>query len=459
MMQNIQKEYEKLFPQAKAFGQEHLFGFWDELNESQRETLLSQVGQLDFSRLDRMIRESVLTAAPFELPNDIEPADFFPADPKSDMQTREYKRAWQAGEEALNHGKVCAFTVAGGAGTRLGFDGPKGIFPISPVNNKPLFQLFGEYILNCQKRYNPDIHWYIMTSDTNHEATVRFFKDNHYFGLGEEHIRFFQQGMMPAFSKDGKILLDQKGAISLSPDGHGGSLRAMRKSGALDEMRQGGIEYISYFQVDNPLVRCLDPLFVGLHIMSGSEMSSKSLAKADDLEKVGNFVIGDRKLMVIEYSDLPESLARAKNPDGTRKFDAGSIAIHILSREFVERITEGDLKLPYHRAVKKVPYLDAAGKIIKPTEPNAVKLEQFVFDAIPLAKNSIVLQTKREEEFSPVKNAEGVDSAVTGRRQLVARAARWLEKAGIYVERDAQGQPAAGVEISPLRAIFPGDLL
>jgi UDP-N-acetylglucosamine/UDP-N-acetylgalactosamine diphosphorylase len=264
--------------------------------------------------------------------------------------------------------------------------------------------------------------------------------------------------MMPAFGKDGKILLDQKWGISLSPDGHGGSLRAMRKSGALDEMRRSGIEYISYFQVDNPLVRCLDPLFIGLHIMSGSEMSSKSLAKADDLEKVGNFVIGDGKLMVIEYSDLPETLARAKNPDGTRKFDAGSIAIHILSREFVERITEGDLKLPYHRAVKKVPYIDPAGKLIKPVEPNAVKLEQFVFDAIPLAKNSIVLQTKREEEFSPVKNAEGVDSAVTCRRDLVARAARWLEQAGIHVERNAQGQPAAAVEISPLRAIFPSDL-
>jgi UDP-N-acetylglucosamine/UDP-N-acetylgalactosamine diphosphorylase len=187
-------------------------------------------------------------------------------------------------------------------------------------------------------------------------------------------------------------------------------------------------------------------------------MSSKSLAKADDLEKVGNFVIGDGKLMVIEYSDLPDTLAHAKNADGSRKFDAGSIAIHILSRKFVERITEGDLKLPYHRAVKKVPYVDNKGQQIKPTEPNAVKLEQFIFDAIPMAKNSIVFQTKREEEFSPVKNAEGVDSAQTCRRDLVARAARWLEKANIVVQRNTDGQPASALEISPLRAIFPQDL-
>jgi UDP-N-acetylglucosamine/UDP-N-acetylgalactosamine diphosphorylase len=332
------------------------------------------------------------------------------------------------------------------------------MFKISPVLNKPLFQLFAEYILNCKKRYNPDIRWYLMTSTTNHEATIRFFQENSFFGLNPGHVVFFQQGMMPAFSKDGKILLDSKDSLSLSPDGHGGSLRALRKSGALDEMRKLGIEYISYFQVDNPLVRCLDPLFIGLHIQCGSEMSSKSLAKAHDLEKVGNFVIGDDKMMVIEYSDLPDEYAHAKNADGSRKFDAGSIAIHILSRKFIERITEGDLKLPWHRAVKKVPFVDEKGSKIKPDSPNAIKLEQFVFDAIPMAENSIVFQTKREEEFSPVKNAEGSDSAATCRRDLSSRAARWLAKAGIGIEKNAEGYAACSVDLSPLRAIFPEDL-
>jgi len=456
--QNIQTEYEKLFPAAKAAGQEHLFRFWNELTDAQKQNLLNQVRELDFARLATLVRECVVKASPFELPKSIEPAPFFPAEPKDWQQGREYERAWKIGEDVLRAGRVCMFTVAGGTGTRLGFDGPKGIYPIGPVTNKPLFAFFAEYLLHCQRRYNPNLRWYIMTSDTNHEATVKFFKDNQYFGIRPELVNFFQQGMMPAFAKDGRGLLDRKDGLSLSPDGHGGSLRTMRKSGALAEMNRLGIDYISYFQVDNPLVRCLDPRFIGLHVETNSEMSSKSLAKADDLERVGNFVIGDGRLMVIEYSDLPESLARAKNPDGTRKFDAGSIAIHILSRSFVERITEGDLKLPYHRAVKKVPYVDEKGQSVKPNEPNAVKLEQFVFDAIPLAKNAMVLQTKREEEFSPVKNAEGVDSVVTCRRDFVARAARWLERAGIRVEHDVQGRPVGAVEISPLRAIFPEDL-
>jgi UDP-N-acetylglucosamine/UDP-N-acetylgalactosamine diphosphorylase len=457
-MQKNQSTYEKLFEQAKKHNQGHLFAFWDKLDESQQTQLLMQIGELDFDRLDAMIQANVISAAPFPMPNKIEPAFFYPAEPKTDKHRHEYQRAWEVGENALRAGKVCAFTVAGGAGTRLGFDGPKGMFKISPVLNKPLFQMFAEYILNCKKRYNPDLRWYLMTSTTNHQQTIQFFKDNSFFGLNPAHVVFFQQGMMPAFATDGKILLDSPSSLSLSPDGHGGSLRALRKSGALDDMRRLGIEYISYFQVDNPLVRCLDPLFIGLHIQCGSEMSSKSLSKAHDLEKVGNFVIGDDKLMVIEYSDLPDELAHAKNTDGTRKFDAGSIAIHILSRAFVERITEGDLKLPYHRAVKKVPYVDSTGNRFKPAEPNAVKLEQFVFDAIPLAQNSIVLQTRREEEFSPVKNAEGSDSPETCRRDLSARAARWLEHMDVQVQCDDKGYPTGMLEISPLRAIFESDL-
>ena len=451
-MSNIQKQHTNLIKLAKQYSQDYIFRFWNELNDEQKNKLLQQVSQLDFERLDKLIKECVLNPQPFKLPEKIEPADFFPAEPENDKQAQEYKQAWQIGEQAIEAGKVCAFTVAGGAGTRLGFDGPKGTFPISPVKNKTLFQIFAETIKHCQNRYNPSLRWYIMTSVTNHQQTIDFFEHHNYFNLPPEQVIFFQQGTMPAFSEDGKILLESKDSLALSPDGHGGSLRAMRKSGAIDEMKKLGIKYISYFQVDNPLVRCIDPLFIGLHILHRSEMSSKSLAKADDLEKVGNFVIDDGKLMVIEYSDLPDELAHAKNPDGTRKFNAGSIAIHILSRSFVERITEGDLKLPYHRAVKKVPFVDEAGNKIKPTEPNAIKLEQFVFDAIPLAENSIVLQTKREEEFSPIKNANGNDSPATCKRDMIARARRWLEQAQIYTDENAT------VEISPLRAIFADDL-
>jgi UDP-N-acetylglucosamine/UDP-N-acetylgalactosamine diphosphorylase len=258
--------------------------------------------------------------------------------------------------------------------------------------------------------------------------------------------------MMPAFAMDGQMLLGSEDSLALSPDGHGGSLRALEKSGALKDMRKRGVEHLSYFQVDNPLVHCIDPLFLGLHDLTGSEMSSKTIPKANALEKVGNFVIGDGKLQVIEYSDLPESLALQTNPDGTPRFNAGSIAIHALRVSFIERLNAGGrLELPWHRAEKKVSYVDARGETVKPEKPNAVKLEQFVFDAIPLARNAIVYTTDRAEEFSPVKNAQGVDSPDSSRRDQVRRAARWLSTAGIKVPV-RNGEPDALLEISPLLA-------
>jgi len=258
--------------------------------------------------------------------------------------------------------------------------------------------------------------------------------------------------MMPAFDLDGKILLAEKDSLALSPDGHGGSLRALAKSGALADMHKRGIEHLSYFQVDNPLVHCIDPLFLGLHDLSGSEMSGKTIPKASALEKVGNFVIADGVLQVIEYSDLPQELAMQKNPDGSLRFNAGSIAIHALRVSFIERLNAGgQLKLPWHRAEKKVPFVDEKGNEVKPDKPNAVKLEQFVFDAIPLAKNAIVYTTDRGEEFSPVKNADGSDSPATSRRDQVRRAARWLSEAGVSVAMK-NGEPDASIEISPLLA-------
>ncbi len=451
-MGDMQKRYQKLFLQAKEVGQEHIFQFWDELTDEQKEKLLSDVEKLDFSQIDGLVKEQVVSYSPFKLPDKIESPNILPVKAETPEREKEYKEAWRIGEELIAEGKVCAFTVAGGMGTRLGFNGPKGTFPISPLKGKSLFQIFAETIQHCRKRYNPGIRWYIMTSEHNHNATIEFFQSHSYFELPTDQVIFFKQGMLPAFSKDGKILLDQKYAIAFSPDGHGGSLRALRKSGALDDMRSHNIEYISYFQVDNPLVYCLDPKFIGLHRMYKSEMSSKSIPKRDDLERVGNFAIGDGKLMVIEYSDLPDELAHARNPDGSRKFDAGSIAIHIISRTFVEKLTEGELKLPYHRAIKKVTHIDDNGNRIQPAEPNAIKLEQFIFDAIPLAENPIVVETRREEEFSPVKNAEGQDSPETCRKDMIARARRWLESANIYTDNEAI------VEISPLRAIFPYDL-
>jgi UDP-N-acetylglucosamine/UDP-N-acetylgalactosamine diphosphorylase len=364
-----------------------------------------------------------------------------------------YQDAKNKGQELLRAGKVAAFLVAGGQGTRLGYDGPKGEYPVTPVKNKPLFQVFAEQLLNHGKTWGKPVPWYIMTSDINDAPTRAFFDRHRHFGLDPKNVFFFQQGMMPAFSMDGQLLLADKDSLALSPDGHGGSLRALYRSGAIADMHKRGVEHLSYFQVDNPLVHVVDPLFIGLHALTQSEMSTKTIPKATALEKVGNLVVGDGKVQVIEYSDLPESLALQTNPDGTLRFNASSIGIHALVVSFIENLnTSGHLKLPWHRAEKKVPCVDASGKSIKPDKPNAVKLEQFVFDAIPLAKNAMAYSTDRAEEFSPVKNAEGVDSPATCRRDQIRRAARWLSEAGVEVPVK-NGEPDATIEISPLFAL------
>jgi UDP-N-acetylglucosamine/UDP-N-acetylgalactosamine diphosphorylase len=393
----------------------------------------------------------VKTRKPIALPSDIRPAEAFPRTPDANRRAT-YADAETRARTLLREGKVGAFLVAGGQGTRLGYDGPKGEYPVTPVKNKPLFQAFAEQLLAHSRDAGKPIPWYIMTSDVNDAPTRAFFHQHQYFGYAESDVFFFQQGMMPAFAMDGQMLLGSEDSLALSPDGHGGSLRALEKSGALADMRTRGVEHLSYFQVDNPLVHCIDPLFIGLHDLTGSEMSSKTIPKANALEKVGNFVIGDGKLQVIEYSDLPEKLALQTNADGSPSFNAGSIAIHALRVSFIERLNAGGrLELPWHRAEKKVAYVDDNGETIKPEKPNAVKLEQFVFDAIPLAKNAIVYTTDRAEEFSPVKNAEGVDSPGSCRRDQVRRAARWLAGAGVLIPMQS-GEPDTLLEISPLLA-------
>lgn len=431
--------------------QGQVFRFYSDLDATQRGRLEGQLAALDPKLIRELVENEVKRKSQLQMPKNIRPVQAFPHKPDP-ARRKLYEDAEVRGRQLLAAGKIGAFLVAGGQGTRLGYDGPKGEFPITPIKNKPLFQVFAEQLLGHSRRAGRTIPWYIMTSDINDAATRAFFKKNNSFGYPSGDIFFFQQGMMPAFSFDGKMLLAEKDSLALSPDGHGGSLRALHRSGALADMKRRGIEHLSYFQVDNPLVHTIDPLFLGLHALTGSEMSSKTIPKAGPLEKVGNFVEGDGVVQVIEYSDLPDELAKQTNADGSLRFNEGSIAIHALAVSFIERLTTGtDLKLPWHRAEKKVPYVDESGKAVKPEKPNAVKLEQFVFDAIPLAKNAIVYTTEREEEFSPVKNAEGSDSPATCRRDQIRRAARWLREAGTEVPT-RNGEPDAVLEISPLYA-------
>lgn len=442
-------------------GQEHVLRYYDELAEPEQIALLEQLATIDWDRIDELVSQYVTNSPEFTPPGEICPPEIIPNQPTGELAEL-CAKARKRGEQLIADGKVGAFVVAGGQGTRLGFDGPKGCYEITPVQNKPLFQVFAEQILAAGRRAKVSIPWYVMTSHANDIDTRAFFRRNNFFGLNPKDVFFFVQGMMPVFDRRGKLLLAGKSTVAMSPDGHGGSLLALQKSGALADMAQRGVELISYFQVDNPLVQCIDPLFLGLHDLRGAEMSAKALPKRDPMEKLGNFCVVDGKVTVIEYSDMPEDLARACAPDGRLQFSAGSIAIHIISRTFAERLTaDGRCELPLHRADKAVPYLDESGATVKPDEPNAVKLEMFVFDALPLCTQSIIYETSREDEFAPIKNASGdgvLDSPDTSKRIQIERAGRWLEQVDVSVPRNGDGQVDAVIEISQYTAVQPEDL-
>jgi UDP-N-acetylglucosamine/UDP-N-acetylgalactosamine diphosphorylase len=441
-----------LLEQFRHAGQAQVFAFFDQLPAREQQRLLSDSAEIDLAEVDRLVRTLLAKGAVAGVNLDgLAPAPYERL-PENGGDAAAWAKAKAAGEAALRVGRVAAFTVAGGQGTRLGYDGPKGTFPVTPLKAKTLFQVFAEKIRAAGNRFGRPIPWFIMTSHANHEATESFFKEHKFFGLEPARVHFFRQGRMPAVNFEGKILLEAKGSLALSPDGHGGSLRALDRSGALDLMKREGIDIISYFQVDNPLVRCIDPAFVGWHVLRGSEMSSKMVPKAYAEEKVGVFCTQHGKTVVVEYSDLPMPLQRETDANGGLRYVAGSIAIHILDREFVRRMAAGGegVALPFHRADKKIPTVDPSGGPVKPDKANGVKFEMFVFDALPFAKNPVVIETRRENDFSPVKNAEGLDSPQTCREDQLRQFARWLKANGATVATDGKGLPGVTVEVSPL---------
>ena len=315
--------------------------------------LSKQIDALDWNDLKSALNECIFQKEEASLPAEYGPASYFPLAPESAEQKTLYDKACKHGEVLIRNGRTAAFTVEGGQGTRLGYDGPKGTLPVSPIKKKPLFQLFAEQILGISKQYEVTIPWYIMCSPLNLEATTAHFEKNNYYGLGKENVKFFAQGVMPATDFEGNLLRASQDSLALSPNGHGGSLKALIDSGSVADMAKRGIEHVSYFQVDNPLVSTINPLFIGLHDLQQSDMSSRSLTKTGPFEKLGNFVsIGDR-ITIIEYSDLPEEKALEKEDDGRIKYRAGSPAIHILRRDFIEQFASGEIKLPYHREKKK----------------------------------------------------------------------------------------------------------
>jgi UDP-N-acetylglucosamine/UDP-N-acetylgalactosamine diphosphorylase len=450
-----------LVARLSIVGQESLLRWWDELDPDSQARLSLEIESIDFEALDALFHQLVQEEAGVS-PSNVGPVAVDRL-PRTDGERVARRHVAAIGESTLDAGEVAVVIVAGGSGTRLGFDGPKGTYPIAPVSASTLFQIHSEKILALSRRHRRPIPLYIMTSPENHEVTSKFFDDHAHFGLS--HVRFFVQGQMPAVDRNsGKVLLAEKGRIALSPDGHGGTLYALAAPGpdgspsCLAEMRELGVRTLFYFQVDNPMVKIADPAFLGLHRQADAEMSFKVIEKVAPDEKLGVVVEVDGHPQVIEYSDLPSELAELREPDGSLQLWAGSIAVHALERSFVERLVEGDVKLPFHRAIKKVAFVDETGQTIKPEAPNAVKFERFIFDALPLARKFELVETDRAVEFEPLKNATGPDSPATVRQRMSDQFADWLEAAGARVERRADGSVPFGIEISPLYALDAAEL-
>jgi UDP-N-acetylglucosamine/UDP-N-acetylgalactosamine diphosphorylase len=425
-------------------GQEQLLRFWNELDGDGRTRLEHDLRSLDLDLLDELVVTLVQDPQPPIDVGGLEPV--LPAPPPSPEDIAE-------GEAALRRGEVAVVVVAGGQGTRLGFDGPKGCYPIGPVSDRSLFQIHCEKIaaLGVQHGRTPPL--YVMTSDENHEPTAGFLAEHRNFGL--PHLRLFRQGTMPAVAANtGAVLLAERDRVALSPDGHGGTLRALARGGCLDDMRDRGVETVFYLQVDNPMVAIADPGFVGAHRCADADVSSKVVRKRDPAEKVGVVARRGARQLVIEYSDLPASLAELRRADGSLAYSAGSIALHVFRLGFLADLARS-AELPYHRARKQVPYIDEHGNRIEPATANAIKFEQFIFDTLPRAKRSLVIETSRTAEFEPLKNATGSSSPESVRRRLSDAAADLLEAAGAVVARRADGSAAVPIELSPLIAADP----
>src|SRR5262245_18073770 len=426
--------------------QEHVLSRWDRLDAREQSTLLSQLGQIDLDVIDRLYANR---AKPTAVPTGdrLAPIPTETSDKINAATTR-------LGHEALARGSLAVLLVAGGQGSRLGFDKPKGMFPIGPVSNKTLFQFHADKVFALGRRYGKPVPFLVMTSPATHADTESYFADNAYFGLHRHDVYFFQQGTMPSVDiASGRLLMEAPGVVFTSPNGHGGTLTALAESGVLDEIVARGVRHVFYFQVDNPLVKVGDPAFLGRHIEVKSEASSKVISKAYPNEKMGVFALINGRSGVVEYSDMSDELIHATDAQGQLLYGAGSPAIHLFDVSFLRRVTQGEGRLHYHVARKKVPHIDANGKAVNPTTENALKFEMFVFDALPMADRWLVMESPRAEEFSPVKNADGVDSPATAKQAMGNLAGMWLEQCGAKVRRDGDGNVSVPLEVSPRFAL------
>lgn len=413
-------------------GQGHVFRFWGELTGSERASLSAQAAGVDLGLFERLRRLALSE------PPRVAALSPFPVIGFDDPARAE---AESAGRDLLARGTVGFLTVAGGQSTRLGSDVPKGARPIGPFSGKSLFRWHAEKVLAASRRYGRALAWVIMTSDSNAAATEARFAEEDWFGLAGR-VLFVRQRMLPAVDDEGKILLEAKGRIAMSPNGHGGTIEALARGGAIEWLADRNVAVLSYFQVDNALVNPADPAFLGFHSLRGAEMSAKVVVKADPLEKAGIVAYLDGKPGVLEYSELPEDVARATDDAGTLLYPHVSIAAHVFDVAFLNRMKGHEL--PYHPARKNVVALNRDGHT---GSVPGIKFESFIFDAIPLARRFAAVLTTREEEFAPLKNATGENSPETVHAALKARTRGWYVRAGLPVPDREED-----LEVSPLSA-------
>lgn len=402
-----------------AVGQEDLAKHLESLSGDARKSLERDIASQDWEELKALHAEKSTASLSDNVSSDLKPMPF-----KIGVDDLRYEFWKETGEILLGKGQVAAFLVAGGQGSRLGFDGPKGMFDIGLPSHKSLFQLQAERLQNLAAQVGHPIPWCIMTSPLNHEATVNFFTENNFFGMDRTNIRFFEQGTICALTPDGKAVLDGEDHLALVPDGNGGCFRALAQSGTLAWLIERGVRYVFLYSVDNALCRVCDPAFIGALASEGRSMSaSKVVHKANASEKVGIFAFQNKKPGVVEYSDLPEEYRDMTNPDGSLTFDGGNIAIHLFKIEGLRKLQTS--KLPWHTARKTVCGIEKCWKF-----------EQFLFDAFPQLGSMMPFGVIREEEFSPVKNAEGNDSPKTARTMIGKLHREWLRKAHVEINEN-----------------------
>lgn len=396
---------EEAISKLKKYNQEHILKY--DLNNKQQEELEKQIENIDFEQL-----KSLYESTKEEKCIEEKKIEHIPYTDKTKLTKEEQLSLFEIGEQVIKQGHYAVITMAGGQGTRLGHNGPKGTYALDTINGKKyIFEIIIDRLKKAEKQYNVTIPWYVMTSKENHQDTILFLEKNNYFGYNKDKIKFFKQGELPLIDTQGKIILDENAKIKEAADGNGGIYEALSKSGMLQELKQNQIEWIFISGIDNILSNFVDPILLGLTIKENNVIASKSVAKANPQEKVGVFCKMNGKPKIIEYIDLPEEMAEELDENGELMYGEVNIGTYLYNRSVLENLTNA--KLPYHAAFKKSGYLNANGKFIEPDEPNVFKFETFIFDAFTRYDDMTIMRVKREDEFAPVKNRTGNDSPET----------------------------------------------